>query len=648
MEIATQTSKKSSLPPKRRSKSRSGCQRCKQRRIKCDEGLPFCAQCLKRGFSCPGYQQPMKWRYLNVSAHSTQKPDVQADRSHSSEDGSDGFTQSESVMAIQNSRELASCVDPTSPETSMNTNEEQRHNRHEITTESYEFDRMINDGCCSSSCLLPGGFLNDLVTEDIRNAGEDIMDSLLENSTMQSEFLCPLFKPIDDEAIVLSTHYFSHVCTINSCFDSQLNPLRSVIANLMNSSQLIFHLVMMTAATHLCHQQNEMLSVARQHRHDAISYLIEHRNVTDKGRFEAVLGSILLGMTSAWRDSSALGISHIHTARALFQESIARPEASNDPQSTSFLIGIMAYWEAMVAIVTTQSPRSLEYLIPFCKQENRDTLVYPNPWTGASTTIFIYAAEVSTLCRQNRLTKHLSTSIASTEVCDNIFHEQFTKAGELEAKVLQYSPPVSGRIKDPGDRFTSVSHLQCLAQIYRFSVLVQLYLTFPNLLQKSNTTMSTLDTDLSNETSQQPPNETIVGLAVNILSLISSVPESSGIKVLLTVPLIIAGSALQKVESHNQDIGNLHHTNPFSIEKAILSVHSSDFMILHWRSLVRQKLKVLHEFVRLDPVPRALQILEAVWLRADLCVSNRTNTSTQVFIHWLDVMNEERLESIFG
>ncbi|BAE64778.1 unnamed protein product [Aspergillus oryzae RIB40] len=255
----------------------------------------------------------------------------------------------------------------------------------------------------------------------------------------------------------------------------------------------------------------------------------------------------------------------------------------------------MAYWEAMVAIVTTQSPRSLEYLIPFCKQENHDTLVYPNPWTGASTTIFIYAAEVSTLCRQNRLTKHLSTSLASTEVCENIFHEQLTKAGELEAKVLQYSPPVSGCIKDPDDRFTPVSHLQCLAQIYRFSVLVQLYLTFPDLLQKSNTTMSTLDTDLSNETSQRSLNEIIVG-----------------------------------------------------IEKAILSVHSSDFMILHWRSLVRQKLKVLHEFVRLDPVPRALQILEAVWLRADLCVSNRTNTSTQVFIHWLDVMNEERLESIFG
>ncbi|KAE8341944.1 hypothetical protein BDV24DRAFT_150739 [Aspergillus arachidicola] len=621
MEIPTQTSKKSSLPPKRRSKSRSGCQRCKQRRIKCDEGLPFCGQCLKRGLSCPGYQQPMKWRYLNVPGHPTQKPDVQADRSHSSEDGTDGFTQSESVMANQYSRELASCVDPTSPETSMNTNDEQIHNRHDITPESYEFDRMINDGCSSSSCLLPGGFLNDLVTEDIGNGGEDIMDSLLENSILQSEFLFSLFKPIDDKAILLSTHYFSH---------------------------LIFHLVMMTAATHLCHQQNEMLSVARQHRHDAISYLIEKRNVTDKGRFEAVLGSILLGMTSAWRDSSALGITHIHTARALFQESIARPEASNDPQSTSFLVGIMAYWEAMVAIVTTQSPRSLEYLIPFCKQENHDTLVYPNPWAGASTTIFIYAAEVSTLCRQNRLTKYLSTSIASTEVCENIFHEQLTKAGELEAKVLQYSPPVSGCIKDPDDRFTSVSHLQCLAQIYKFSVLVQLYLTFPNLLQKSNSTMSTLDTDLSNETSQRSPNEIIVGLAVNILNLISSVPESSGIKVLLTVPLIIAGSALQKVENHNQDIGDLHRTNPFSIEKAIISVHSSDFMILHWRFLVRQKLKVLHEFVRLDPVPRALQILEVVWLRADLCVSNRTNTSTQVFIHWLDVMNEERLESIFG
>ncbi|KAE8423586.1 hypothetical protein BDV36DRAFT_306099 [Aspergillus pseudocaelatus] len=642
MEISTQTSRKCPLPPKRRSKSRC------ELRIKCDEQVPFCGPCMKRGFSCPGYQQPMKWRYLDGSGQSTQKPGVEADGKHSSEDGIDTFTQSDSVKVIQKPRESASSITPTTSETSVDTNEGQRHNGHDITMESHELDHIIDDGYSSSSCLFSQNLLNDLATEDIWNVGDDIMESLPANSILDAECLCPLFKPVDDKSIILSTHYFSNVCPINSCFDSHLNPLRSVIADLMNSSQLVFHLVMMTSASHLCHQQNEMISVARQHRRDVISHLIDNRNVTEKGRFEAILGSVLLGMTSAWHDSSALGLSHIHTARALFQESITGPKASSDPQSTSFLVGIMAYWEAMVSIITPQSPCSLDYLMPFCEQGSHDTLIYPNPWTGASTTIFIYAAQVNTLCRQNRLTKYLSTSIHSTDVRESIFHEQSTKASELEAKVLQYSPPISSRIGDADDRFTPVSHFQCLAQIYRFSVLVQLYLTFPNLLEKSNTTMSTLNTESSYGTIQRSPNETVVGLAVNILNLISSVPESSGIKVLLTVPLIIAGSALQKVQGHNKDIGIRGHATTFSIEKEILSLHCSDSMILHWRSLVRHKLKVLHECIGLDPILRALQILEAVWLRSDLSVSNKTNASTQVLIHWLDVMVEERLESIFG
>ncbi|PLB47792.1 hypothetical protein P170DRAFT_385739 [Aspergillus steynii IBT 23096] len=649
MEASAQAMEKGPLPPKRRSKSRSGCQRCKQRHIKCDERVPFCGPCLKRGFSCPGYRQPMKWRYLDASGQSLRRPEVEADRNLLSEGDADTFTQPATSVGIRNPRESAVNDNLTTFGASANTSEQQRHNRQDITTESWDRDRMIGDGCGSSSDLFPLSFSNDLATENIWNMGNDVMDSLLDNNELNTEFLYPLFKPISDNDVVLSTHYFSNVCPINSCFDSQLNPLRSVMADL-KSSQLVFHLVMMTSASHLCHQNNEMSSVAQQHRRYAISVLKEERNVTGKKRFEAVLGSALLGMTSAWQDSRTLGISHIHTARALLQASITGPEKSSDSLSTSFLVGIMAYWEAMVSIIIIQSPSSLDYLTPFCEQESHDVLVYPNPWTGASTTLFIYAAQASTLCRQNRVTKVLNTSMPSAEICEGIFSEQFKKAAELEAKVLQYSPPMLDRIRDPDDRFTPVSHFQHLAQIYRFSILLQLYLTFPDLLRMSSATVSAFDTITSSASGaiQRSPKETMLWLAVNILSLISSVPESSGIKYLLTVPLIISGSALQKIESHEQGIGIPLETSTSRIEKEIHSLHCSDFMILHWRSVVRHKLKVLHDSVGLDPVRRALQLLEAVWLRSDLSFSNRANDSALVFVHWLDVMVEERLESIFG
>ncbi|KAH7141969.1 hypothetical protein EDB81DRAFT_653517 [Dactylonectria macrodidyma] len=49
------------LQPKRRrirgSTSRSGCQTCKARRVKCDEGLPTCGRCKKAKLECEGYAQ---------------------------------------------------------------------------------------------------------------------------------------------------------------------------------------------------------------------------------------------------------------------------------------------------------------------------------------------------------------------------------------------------------------------------------------------------------------------------------------------------------------------------------------------------------------------------------------------------------------
>ena len=37
------------------------CQKCKQRRIKCDRSLPTCKKCAKRHYSCPGYDPKLRW-----------------------------------------------------------------------------------------------------------------------------------------------------------------------------------------------------------------------------------------------------------------------------------------------------------------------------------------------------------------------------------------------------------------------------------------------------------------------------------------------------------------------------------------------------------------------------------------------------------
>lgn len=60
-------SKKVTKPPKKRrpgawgtSKVRTGCQTCKTRHKKCDEGRPACEQCLTAGWDCDFLLQPQQ------------------------------------------------------------------------------------------------------------------------------------------------------------------------------------------------------------------------------------------------------------------------------------------------------------------------------------------------------------------------------------------------------------------------------------------------------------------------------------------------------------------------------------------------------------------------------------------------------------
>ncbi|KAF2102987.1 hypothetical protein NA57DRAFT_71968 [Rhizodiscina lignyota] len=61
--------------PERRKRVRTGCLTCRQRRVKCDEGKPFCERCKAANISCSGYQSPrhvpINRRTSENSPHST-------------------------------------------------------------------------------------------------------------------------------------------------------------------------------------------------------------------------------------------------------------------------------------------------------------------------------------------------------------------------------------------------------------------------------------------------------------------------------------------------------------------------------------------------------------------------------------------------
>ncbi|KAI5924210.1 hypothetical protein F4810DRAFT_709927 [Camillea tinctor] len=54
-------------------KTRTGCVTCKGRRVKCDEGKPFCARCDKSGFQCGGYEVPKSKRKNTTATTATNR-----------------------------------------------------------------------------------------------------------------------------------------------------------------------------------------------------------------------------------------------------------------------------------------------------------------------------------------------------------------------------------------------------------------------------------------------------------------------------------------------------------------------------------------------------------------------------------------------
>lgn len=657
--------------------------------------MPSCSPCLKKGLECPGYLRPIRWSIKHDSTASKSKKPIRRaneDARNNREDKSLWRTnQSEFTLAAKTSLSVSSEQSPVSDNGGMMSWENDK-----------QTDAFTNGGSAPLVCACDAGFehlnrlshppversqswasgsqdqdscvgfgsnntvdmsIGDLDVEQFWNIDKAALDFLLDEVQSTTLTTTPLAVMPDDQDITLSNHYFSLVCCINSCFDSLRNPFRSYIGDIMLSCPLIFHCVMAMSAAHLFQKKKEMMHVVQKHRNEALSCLLQEASPKTSSvvKSEMVLGNILLGMTSSWHEPSSLGLTHLRSARELFKKwltGIQRVEMTQmdifSRRNKSFLVGIMAYWEALASFLSDQEPDMLSYLSEFC-HHGSDEIIYPNPWTGISTPIFIYLGQVGALSRQHRLIHNLSIYLPSDAIAHEVYSKQFEEAAKLESNILQYHPPERDHIEDHCDELTPLRHLRSLSHIYRFAALLQLYMTFPDLLAKDIPVVANSTSPRSIKV--EPENgSSIVALAASILNIIASIPETARVNALLTLPLLIAGSALQTCR-HYGATGQTSHSkgridSQHSIKEEMLSLHSERPMILYWRSFAQQRMKSLHEYVGLEPIIFAIKILEAVWMKADLVASDQSSAEDSIpafkMVHWMDVMVEERLESIFG
>lgn len=298
----------------------------------------------------------------------------------------------------------------------------------------------------------------------------------------------------------------------------------------------------------------------------------------------------------------------------------------------------MAYWEAMASFVMDQPVQSISYLISICDQTGAGK-VQSNPWTGISTPVFVYLAQAGALGRQRSIIRKLTVSNSNMGIHEKLHEELLAQASDVETALLNYKTPSVDRIEDTGDALTPVSHLQKMAQVYRLTALLEIYRVFPELLQKPSSDEDNVFDSISSQSR-------IIAIAIGILTIISTIPESSGVNALLCLPMITAGSALQSTEADQPELS--HGSTWGSLCSDLMSIYTQNDAHARWREFVRERISIIHNYVGLGGVTRALEVIEKTWFRADVQVFANEPDSVGEFVHWTDVMADERLETIFG
>lgn len=313
----------------------------------------------------------------------------------------------------------------------------------------------------------------------------------------------------------------------------------------------------------------------------------------------------------------------------------------------------MAYWEAIASFLIDQPLDAISYLSPLCNQKAAH-LIYPNPWTGICSPIFVYFAQVGTLGRQHSMIKNIS-STTTADIQRRLREDLVEQAKVTERAILDFTVPDENTVEDTNDPLTTICHLQNVAKVYRLVALVELYRVFPELLhvhaQETPLNAQTTSSREDGPVHSLEPRVQLLAIATSILVIISTIPQESGANVLLAMPLMIAGSILQPGKHPISPGPGRSSWGLVSAE--ILSLPAQEDIYMQWRDFVRMRINAIRNRVGLAVISRALEIMEKVLARADIQAvaekqsDHSTGLSTQ-FVHWTDVMVEERLETVFG
>lgn len=431
----------------------------------------------------------------------------------------------------------------------------------------------------------------------------------------------------------LVNYYFNNICTVYSCFDSDLNTFRTLTADLYPKSQTVHLAVQFMSLAHLANWYPYLNALGLGKRSEAWTSLQRDLQALQKRSKEVdvdavMLSLLLLGPTAAWHQASSLGLQYLLVARNLLQGQLQRNDLVASPHKDFFLSAMM-YWEMLTSFVDPVPLAPLSGLkAPDLTLPTRDKPMTPHPWSAVMDDVCFLLAEIGRVLRRQRGPQQSGLPIQRRgHERPSVIDDAWTKT--LEGLLLELQLPSPDDIVDYDDPRTPRIDLSKMADAYRYVGLLEIYGAFPALLRET-LGLGTIPAALSiiTPSREKYPDEVhawLAAIAIHILDLVKTVAITSAACRLLPMILMCAASQLR--------------LPPVVAAGGSSPGHNE---VIDARYVVEARMLVLSRKYAQKPVLQMVDIVKETWERLDSAGGGGERA------HWMDVSQEKSWQTIFG
>ncbi|KAH8681669.1 fungal-specific transcription factor domain-containing protein [Xylariales sp. PMI_506] len=696
---------KANTKTKTKTRSRNGCPQCKAKRLKCDETKPECLMCQKNGRKCPGYSQSFRWstKYEKSLTGKAKGPSNLSDLVDATSKAIPHSESADPSASTDPSGSSPISVEPAFPHLPPNEASASLDASILVPDGSDgslpplldslilpEYDYGIQDllqdiwqDDPQPSLISPVDLSKPDSTQIVRSpvyfsaSGARTPNSIWTLNQPFSPLYQPIFSQIprtlNDNSSLLVEEWFRHVCPMWSSFDSDVNLNRKLAYETWTRSEAVMYCLQSMSATCLSSQMPQMRHVAISCLKGAISAIqtklqaIQSQSI---GSFptDVLLALCCVGTAACWIDTKEIGAKFLREAKSVLKRMNrdSKNFSAQDRQMLSFFNNSVIYWNMLVAVVSDEQdtlgiPRLKE---PENKELSRP--IVPHPWTGISATAQRLFTQAVRLCRRFR--RHHKQGSISTMRSLQIALKDIEEAQAIEEELLELEHYELHEISDTGDTMSPRSHFVDVAEGYRLASLLQLYQTFPDLVARR------LPRDALESAGCVPWDSWIVPLSLRLVETLKRIPVTSGTRCIQPLLYLSASTGLRfdmetllQQQQHNSnqayrgaeetisDQGST--TSPDSsrntlassidsessgFEEPQISITKLSIEVTYARRFVMERLSALEHSLPPAPVLVAKDLVKAIWAGYD---SERPGTN---YTHWIDVMEDSDLRTIFG